>query len=207
MIRFIHYIMILFVACFLSSCQDRPSSLSPREYIKWVEDEDNGLLVDRKMPPLSYRVQYKPVDYIIAREERTDKLSKETILKRRKDLQKMDYFTLRISTNGKDVLNEGVQSKEEYYMRQNYLTYDFQKDIALVIGTDTAGCSLFQMVGNYGLAPYVDFVIGFERKANEENEVTADREVILADQTFGNGILKFIIKKENINHVPEIKTF
>jgi hypothetical protein len=201
------YILLLFLASLLWSCSGKQSSLPALDYVNWVEEESHGLLIERKMPPLTYRLQYKPMEYIIAQEEKTNDLSKAEVVKRKKELQGMDYFTLRISTSGKDVLNEGMGSKEEYYMRQNYLTYDFQKDIVLVRGKDTLGCSLFQMVGNYGLAPYVDFVIGFENKAGEGSQVGSDKEFILADEAFGNGILKFIVKKENINRIPEIKTF
>lgn len=189
----------------LFSCKGK-NELSPQEYVKWVEDPSNGLKVERKMDAVIYSVQYKPLAYIVAKEEKNNSIKKSTLETREKILEKMQYYTLRMATNGKDLLTVNSPSQQEYYQRQNYLTYELQHDIALVDGADTLSCGLFQAVGNYGLAPYMDFVLGFERKDTLQEKPMNDKELILEDKVFGNGILKFTIKKEDIHKLPEITT-
>jgi hypothetical protein len=198
------FALLLLLCC---SCnKNKGDALSPRDYVSWVEDPDNGLKLERTFPPITYSVQYKPYDYIIAKEEKSNSISKSTFESQYKAMDKMQYYSLRIQTAGNDLLKEGSPSQQEYYQRQNYLTFEFQGDIQLVDGGDTLSPALFQMVGNYGLAPYVDFVMGFTTKDKLHTEILQDKYFILEDKVFGNGILKFIVKKEAINKTPEIKT-
>lgn len=204
-----HTVLLLivgFLLLLLSNCKNKENVLAPKEYVAWVEDKDNGLRIERLMNPITYTLQYKPYDYVIAKEERSNTISKSTFADWYKELDKMQYYTLRIEAKGvTDILKMNSPSQQEYYQRQNYLTYEFQGDIQLVDGTDTIPCDLFQMVGNYGLAPYIDFVIGFKSKDAIQNQVQHDKQFILEDKIFGGGILKFIVKKEDINKIPEIK--
>jgi hypothetical protein len=202
----IKYLFVLGYLPLLLSCKGK-HELSPQAYVGWVEDPANGLKVERKMDVLSYSVQYKPLAYIIAKEEKSNSIEKTKLESRKRTLEKMQYYTLRIASNGgNDLLTVNSPSQQEYYQRQNYLTYELQSDIALVDGLDTLSCGLFQAVGNYGLAPYMDFVLGFETKDASQHLPLNDKEFILHDKVFGNGILKFTIKKENINKLPEIIT-
>jgi hypothetical protein len=196
------FVLLLLI---FSGC-NKNSKLTPEKYVAWVENPDNGLRVERKMGRITYAVQYKPYDYVIAKEEKNNNIKKSIVETRYKALNKMQYYTLRIQTTGNDLINENSPSQQEYYQRQNYLTFEFQNDIQLIDGKDTLSAELFQMVGNYGLAPYVDFVIGFKSKDNVQNQIEHDKEFILEDKIFGNGILKFVVKKEDINKTPEIKT-
>jgi hypothetical protein len=194
----------VFLLLLICGC-NKKHALSPQEYVGWVEDPSNGLRVERTMGPITYSVQYKPYDYVIAKEEKSNNIAKATFETRHKAMKRMQYYTLRIQTTGNDLLKEGSLSQQEYYQRQNYLTFEFQNDIQLIEDKDTLSAALFQMVGNYGLAPYVDFVMGFKSKDSLQDQQQYDKEFILEDKIFGNGILKFIVKKENINSTPEIK--
>lgn len=201
------YLLCSFVLSLLiSSGCNNASKLTPEKFVSWVENPDNGLRVERKMGRITYAVQYKPYDYVVAKEEKNNQIAKSTFETRYKALNKMQYYTLRIQTTGNDLINENSPSQQEYYQRQNYLTFEFERDIQLVDGKDTLSPELFQMVGNYGLAPYVDFVIGFKSTDSQQKQIQHDKEFILEDKIFGNGILKFTVKKEDINKTPEIKT-
>src|SRR3954471_7951859 len=200
------YLFCLTIVLFIAYGCGQNDKLLPKEYEAWVENPKNGLCVERKMNPLSFSIQYKPLEYIVIKEEKSNSIMQSKINSRSNVLKKMQYFGLRIKTaEGGDILAVNSPAEQEYLQRQNYLMNDFQNDIQLVDGKDTLACALFQAVGNYGLAPYIDFMMGFETKDSIPKHILNDKEVIVDDRVFGNGILKFIIKKEDINNTPEIK--
>lgn len=194
--------LFVFLLC---CCKNNSQELSPEAYVAWVENKDNGLRIERVLDPVTYSVQYKPYDYVVAKEERNNAISKSTFAEWYQELNHMQYYTLRMEIKSGDILKLNNPSQQEYYQRQNYLTYEFQDNLLLVDGKDSLQCELFQMVGNYGLAPYVDFVMGFKSEDLDQKHVKSDKEFILQDNVFGGGILKFRVKKEDINNTPEIK--
>jgi len=200
--------VVLCICLFLmifSGC--KKSSLTPVDYVKWIEDTGNGLRIEKEIGDYTFILQYKPLDYIVAMEQKSKEIKSDILSKREKALQGMDYFTLRISYSDKqkkDVMASGITTEDEYFQRSNYYSEDFQDDISLLVGKDTIACGLFNNVRNYGLAPYMDFVIGFETK--DYYAPAKDRLFILNDKVYGCGIIKFTISQSDIEKIPSLKT-
>jgi hypothetical protein len=183
----------------INSCNKKP--LNQTDYIAWVEDEDNGLSIGKSFEDIDYQILFKPVNYILAKELVNGGIKKATIESRKKELGEMLYFTLRItSKHSNELLNANIKNENEYYQRLEYFMSYMQDDIYLVEGKDTISCSLYHYERNYGLAPYNNFVIGF----NKLNAEIQDKIFIYEDKVLGTGKIIFKIKKEDIENVPEI---
>ncbi len=184
------------------------SSLKPAAYVKWIENKENKLKVEKKIGETKFILQYKPIPYMVFQEEKNLELDKSHFSKRAEELSEMQYYSLRIlpSERNRDVLTVGINSEQEYFDRVNYFSFNFQNDIKLLDGEDTLYCTQFQFVNNYGLAPYADFVIAFKKQPEEIRleKTLADKKFIIEDKVFGNGMVKFNIEKDIVNNIPSV---
>ena len=195
--------VLLALLVFIYGCDK--IALSPIEVVQWVENPVNGLKVEQRKENFRFQVQYKPLDYIVAMEERKHSLLKATVEARKQELgDHLDYFSFKISpaTQGKDVWAY-VQQAENPQVKSDltyYLSYEMKKDFYLLDGKDTLGCSLYQFVNTSGISPDLDFVMAFEKRPEK------DRLLVYDDKVFGLGPVQLKVKKESINHIPTLKT-
>lgn len=197
-----------FLICFLFAntlflCSCREVELRASEYIKYVERENNHLNRAKQVGDLHFHLQYCPTEYLLLKEHKTDKLSKQLVEERRMENDSMLFFKLRITANGStDVLNYQLRSGEDYYARIQYLSYGFEEDIALIHERDTIFPALFHFERTYGVVPFADFMMAFNTKIKE----SGDFQVIIDDKVFDTGILKFTYKTDDIQNIPKLIT-
>jgi len=190
---------------FLSGCTRM--DLTPVNYVKWMEDESNGLRQSKMIDQLEFQVQLKTNEYVLLKEEniipagRKDEFEKE-----KKELGEMRYFTFKIKTpDGTDPLKFRLADKEEYYARVKYYSFDVQNDFQLVEGKDTLSCSLAHFERNFGIAPEITCLLGFP-PARSEAMQQENKSFVYYDRVFNSGRLIFSFSKENINHIPKLKS-
>lgn len=173
-------------------------------YVNYVESPENGLRQEKKIDKMAYMLQYKPLEYIAIREFRSTDIQGSDIKKRIEKMSDLQCFNLRVMAADKqsDVGRLGSNSDQEFTQRNTYMSFDMQNDIYLLDGDDTLPCGLFQYVNNYGLAPYADFVLAFANNDMQKNE---DKTFVYEDKLFGGGIVKFQIRKEDIENTPMLK--
>jgi len=191
-------VLIVIIIC-LCSCGKK--NLSTADYVSWVENESNGLSVTKSFEDIKYRLLYKPVDYILAKELINNAIEKNEIESRKKELGSMNYFTLRIeSTTSNELMRVNIKSEDEYYHRLEYFMSYMQDDIYLVDGTDTISPNLFHFERNYGLAPFNDFVLGFTKASEKVNDLY----LIYNDQVLETGKINIKINKADISGIPNL---
>ena len=196
MLRKYHLITTILICLLSVSCTKK--KVSGLDYIRYIENEDNGLKVSRNIDGIKYSVMYKPVDFVLLKENRNDNLKEK-----REDLIGMQYYTLSYSliTNDKDILKAKLNSKDEYFERVNYFSFGLQNDVFLVDGKDTLKCKLFNYVRSYGLSPRADFIMAFETKTKKTIE---DKRIVIEDKIYGGGIINLKIAKKDIENIPEL---
>lgn len=176
-----------------------------QEYAEWVENTDNGLSVKKEIEEFEFKLIYKPIDYIIDYEYKNGVVKKDSILKRKADLQGYQYFTFKIkSKSGKEIMREGIQSDNEYYERLEYFMESMKDNFVLVDGNDTLSCKLYHFERTYGLSPYNTMVMTFEEPTND-NKNTNDKIFIYDDKIFGVGKIAMKISGKDIDNSPTLK--
>jgi len=200
--------LVLFLSAVLSvtifaSC--KRGSLGCQDYVKWMDNPNNGFKMTKAFEGIKYTLQYKTKEYLAIQDNKGQPLSPTSLAKGIEQYNDMCYFTLRMETFDKahDPLTVKIVSEDEYHQRNTYFSYQFQNELKVLVNTDTVNCGLFSMVNNYGLAPYVDFVLGFPLKSDK---VSDDLVFLLDDKTFNNGIVKFTFKSRDINDAPKLLT-
>jgi len=193
-------LLILSVSLLAASCQRQMTQSS--DYISWVEDEDNGLVVKKEIDGMEYNLLYKPHDYILAKEYSANILDKGRIEARRKELGDLQYFTLRIRAgNNNELMKAGIANEQEYYARLEYFMSGMQSDLYLVEGKDTLPCRMQHYERTYGMSPWNNFVLGFD---NPEKNKQEDKLLVYEDKVLGNGKVMLKIKYKAIENVPAL---
>lgn len=180
--------------------------LQPYEYIKWVENTDNGLRSEKIIKDYYFRLQYKPADYIVLRELGVEKSYKANLFNQRKaELDSFYYFNLDISSADKSqsILSNQLNNNEEYYARLNYFTTFAQQDIKLISNDDTIACALYHFERTYDLSPFNTIVLGF-KQPKESNFLKYDLQILFDDQILSIGQINFLIDRKKLKKVPKL---
>lgn len=182
--------------------------LEPLSFVRWVENPANGLRVTKTMGAITYMLQYKPVEYIVAMEEKTQNLKKSTLNERVSELDGMQYYSLRLSPSSgdQDVLSQNMQSENDYLRMVNYFSFELEQDLYLVDGGDTLGCKLFHFVRDYGIGQNSDFVLGFDIPESQAKK-TQRKVFVIDDHLFENGIIKLEIDANDLEEIPELISY
>ena len=185
---------------------------TPLEYVDWIEDPANGLLVKKDVGDYNFTILYKPLDYIIIKEKKDDKLKKEDLQTEKSEIEDLQYFTFKIGlkANSGDLLKYNLTKVNDYYARVEYFSFAMQNDLKLLDGNDTLNCILHHFERTFGLAPYCNFVLGFKLSENSPGKIVthfSDKTLIYNDRVLGIGPIKLTVKGNNIKNIPKLITY
>ncbi len=192
-------VLILFFILSVASCNK--SSLTRDEYTKYVENKDNGLKKELDINGWEYVIQYKPVNYLLCKENQS--LSSA----RAKNLQGTLWFTIQFRYTKANVpaLKIDVTSLDEYNQRLNYYLNEAQKDIEIEYGSAILYPISYLFETNYGLTPHETLVLGFSLP---QSETTITHDIVLKfhDKIFRNGIIKARINLDDMKKIPQLNS-
>lgn len=193
-------VTLALVSC-LCGCKQQAVD-SPTALVAWVHDASNGLHVTREMGGLQLEVQHRPLDYIIAMENKGQPVSAAEASRRKAELEGMEYYNLSLEliSSGEDIARSGTSSATDYQQRFQQLAFDMEHDVQLLQGTDTLPCLLFHYAPNYGVGPKAHFALAFERTASTE-----DRVLVFNDNIFNSGPIRFRMNYDSMADLPKIQ--
>lgn len=187
------------LAILMAACQ--PAERSPGDYTRWLAENQTQLSTQTTQSGLLFSLNYLPADWLALREAGAE--NTEALGKVRQEYGGLEYYRLRVALQSGqgDVLQFRAAGTDEYYQRVEYFSFGLQHDIYLLAGQDTLPCRLFHFERNYGAAPYMDFMLGFEEK--EGNNF--DHTLMYHERVYSNILLTLTIPKENIQRIPKLK--
>ncbi|MDB5258014.1 MAG: hypothetical protein JWM14_2709 [Chitinophagaceae bacterium] len=179
------------------------SSLQPYEYVSYIDQEDNGLHVNKQFEELHFEVTYKPTDYLVVKELKQKEILPADYATVRQDYKDMHYFLLSIKNTSSetDVLKYKISTQAAYSERLKYFAFGMERDLRLVEGTDTIPCSMVLYERNYGISRQANFMIAFPVT---DTSAVHDKTILFEDKIFGMGMLKFNVSKESIDAIPPL---
>lgn len=187
--------------------------LSPKAYIAWIENENNGLKTTQLAGDYRISLQYKPLEYVVMLNERNDNIDKATMDKGIEEIKDMQYYTLRINTKDEktEMLRTNLTETNEYYQRIEYFSFHLKNDLYLVDGTDSLPCGLFHFERSYGVSPGNNFLLAFplskkeiEQRKNGKN-YSEEKTLVYNDRFLNTGTVKLEIKKSALENIPGLK--
>lgn len=187
----------------LKTCSGARESLPADEYISWVENKENGLLVEKQVGYYKLQLQYKPQEYAVLMDERKATLTAQEMSVKKEAFAELDYFTLRIGAeDGKDITKFNITDEQEYYARLQYFAMEMGNDLQLISGKDTLPCAMFHYERTYGIDPRAAFVLAFPKKKN--GTAVTGKTLLFNDRHLGTGPVMLTITSESLNNVPAL---
>ncbi len=186
----------------LSACRWTRPKVDKIEYIKWVQNEKNGLRKTKRMGEVNVLLQFKPIEYMALREY--DNKGPESFAATCKQYNGMQYYDMSIdlAQGSETILKHDLPSEDAFYNRLNYFSFQIQDDITLQEGDSILNCRLYHFERSYDLSKHSTMLLGFaERKGHE-----MDTKVVAFDATkLGLGIVKIEITSSDLEKVPQLK--
>ncbi|MGE3823811.1 MAG: hypothetical protein AB7G44_06270 [Bacteroidia bacterium] len=193
-------VLLLSVVVFYSC--SAVNKVSPVDYVKWVEDENNGLKRTKEIGDYIFELQYQPLEYMALREVKDiNNVTSAEMDSVKNQLSGLDYYKLKIKSvnDASNPLSTGLGSNDKYYYRLEYFANEVKNDLSLVNGNDTILCALHHFEYNHNIVPYHTILIGFENNAEQKIE---SRTFIYNDKILGTGAVKFIFDKNDLENIP-----
>jgi hypothetical protein len=216
-------IAYLFIAIVLISCGSEPEGnvvsnvtiekselkaraemeLSPAQYVSWANERSNGLFASKKIENIEYAIFAKPVDYILSKEILNHVTNENDYSKAKSELSDLQYFDFRITVDNyhDEFLRYNLSSADQYQDRIDYCAFNMQNDIRLLNGSDSIPCVLFHFERSYSLVPYGHFLLAFQKTNLTSDHIT----FYFRDNLMQNGIIKLIVNKDALSHLPKLK--
>ena len=193
-------VLLLLFAVLATACGKE--EMQPSDLIHWVENEENGLVQRQEFEHYFFEAKYKPLDYVISIEGRTDDLLEDDYARLKSELEGLQYVDINIGplSHQGNALSAEIETEEEYFERLDYFVTYANQDIFMVQGQDTLMPKLYHFERNYGLAPKNTLLLGFDQ--GEQNK---DRYVYIDDQVLDVGRVKFLFENKDILSTPTLK--
>jgi hypothetical protein len=198
------------VLCFLllSSCTQK-SVNSFEEYLAWLNDESNGLVMSKEAGGIIIKVKQLPSNYLayqdLMNSQEIDKNIVDSVIN---SYDKSITFLMTIGVDGDvkkgDIMYQGVKNYEEYKQQLYQLNFDIENDISLDIEGKIYKPVLSHLENVYGLTDSRNITIVFVPETEEEQSFYMAEEILFTydDELFDTGINHFTFNREDINSTP-----
>jgi hypothetical protein len=122
-------------------------------------------------------------------------VTNDTINEEVKEQAKLFQIQFSIGSDSLDqeLLKYGLTDEMEYQNRITYYSFNMNKDIFLVVGTDTLPCVTYQWERGFDLSRKLVFQLVFSAK-DWKGKVDGFQ-LVYYDRVFNNGIIKFFYGK------------
>ena len=193
---------------FIASCSNSITDID--NYLKYLSDKENGLVIEKATGGILMRVKYLPTDYLVFNDLKNNENNTLTL----KDSIKQSYqnsmtFMLTIGPDRNesfDITKVGVKNYEEFAQRIEEMNFNMTQYVTLKINEKEYTPALTQMESVNGLAQERNILFVFNALDEQGKEILKnDAQFVYNDELFYTGINKFKFKMDKINNVPEFK--
>ena len=197
-------ILLIGVLMFCWSCQQ---SVDPIDLVHYVKATKNGLAKAKEIGDIRVNLLYKPLDFVIANEFRSNQIKQDDYDSRKEELKGLQYYNLQVSVPNHpklNITNYRVANAEEQQQRLYYLSFYMKNDIRLIQGQDTLAPVLYHFERSYDMAGHRTFVLAFIENQSED-KTPIDRTLVIDSPIMGTGPIKLKIKEEDLKNIPTLK--
>lgn len=194
--------MFQLLMCLIISC-DNTKTLDVESYLKYIVNENNGLVKQSKTNNLTMILEYKPIDYLALLE--IDKFSlsmnQNTFDSLKGNYNNQLFFVLKLQADGEnDFLKANSNNQEDFFKRIEYYNTSFINDVILIQGQDTISCVSANLERNFGISPQTNIGLIFENKTIRNEDFC----IQIYDKVFGSSKTNFCFEKNSLTNIPNI---
>ena len=170
----------------------------------YIADPDHGLIQEKMANGVSFKVIYRPQDFLVKQEmdaglARTDM----AIARLHEQYNKQIYFLLSISKNNQEVLNSLAGDRESFSEMINRLAFGMGENVTLVTSeSDTLEVVDAIYPRMYGMSNSTDILLAFKNKEIKKAEYL---KLTLKDLGLNTGNIDFKFNTKDIKRTPKLK--
>ena len=185
------FLSLLIIAVFgLSACT---TELKPDNYIKWVEDEENGLKSKKATTAATYVLQYEPAEYKALRSLQPEAFSKSRLKAGREKYKSMHHFVLKVKPK------QDFTGKDQSIME--YLAYGLEEHIRFIRGNDTLERNImYHLESSAGVKPYYNILLAYPK-----TERKAELALHISENKLDSNSVRFAFTRDALDDIPTIK--
>ena len=194
-----HKIAVFVFVVMLGSCTK--DNVTVPELKAYLTDEKNGLTKTISKEGVTVEVTYRPTDLVWANELVKTK-DKELQNEIQKTYDSLIYFVFNFSRNGSEIENRYVSDPAKFTNVINYLSYDIDQDLYIVVGKDTTQALDVVFSRSFGGANATNLMAVFG--GTDLTNTNKDLKVLFNDTMFGLGSNQFEFKINDIKNTPSL---
>lgn len=152
---------------FLCSCRE---NLNPTDYSKVMVSPKAGPIVSKVKKGFTFELQYRFPIYDALISLSNERINRDSLESRKIIFGSDHKFKLRLYPTDKseNVLKKGLIGREGYYERIQYFSSAVKNDFALITDNDTLYATHSSLERSYGLTPYIDLIVSFNKSKDQE---------------------------------------
>lgn len=149
--------------CLLTGCN---ADLSPSEYYEWIQQEENGLRVQKEDNGYIIDLQYLPDDWIKYQQKTTGNGKKMEV----EEPQEMHYFkmTLKRKDEQEDLIQFDSPSEAAIAEKIDFLSFGFKNHLKMLAVGEEHPCMLFHYERSFGLKSQKNLMLSFPYNGEQE---------------------------------------
>ena len=201
-IRVANIILIALALITVAGCQQK---VSPKSYVSYCRDSKNGLIKQKNIGDVTVKVDYMPLDLIAINELKRNNITEQEINDIKSTYGNAQYYHMQIKMSDNpevNITNTHVNTELDLEKRLNYLSFQMQRDIALVESGDTLKPIMFNFERSYDVSEFRSFMVAFE---TPQKPSAADKTFILDTPVLRTGPIKFTFSQKDISSLPPLK--
>jgi hypothetical protein len=187
--------IFFYIGLLCCSCDSSVSSI--RELQQFIDNNENGLLHRVDKDGIVYEMSYYPSSYVIM-QNHGDGLTESTYDSLKKVYQNFAYFKMRVTRNGKDLINTYANSAA-FDEIVNYVTTGIGNDVSLVISEQKIPAYDFISTRAYEASSATEILFVFNVDVQKPKETLSLR---YNAERFGSGEIQFDFNPKDIRSLP-----
>ncbi len=199
-------ILFAFSIIFLSSCNK--TLKSELDYLKWLEDTSNGLVIQKEINGFHLKMKYLPTEWLAYQDYK--QLKRIGATSRKQDLINLydsSYVFLFTISNDqdKDIMYYKVQTIEDLKTNVLDMNFNLQDYIWISINGQEIFPTLLHMEGTSEIKNSKTFYIVFSNSQDTSDLFNISAiDIVFKDVFFNTGITHYKFQKDNLNEIPKI---
>lgn len=195
-------ILLAVVSCKQSEIYD------PKEFYTYLSDPDNGLVLEKNVAGINYRVKYLPTEYLAYNASKNNicpQTKKDSLVKAYSNSL---TFLLNIGpAKGEDfdITRLGVSNYQEFAQRIEEMAFGAQEWMLLKSGDKECKPTIVRMENINAQDNSRNFMVVFSAMSGSEDLRQEDLCFTYSDELFNTGTNNFIFRSSDISNLPVFK--
>lgn len=192
-------IRLILVSFLLLSCSGQAQRVTEEELNAYVRDPENGLLKRITNERTVLELVYRPKDQVIAQ---TVGMDGALWGEEQKRLDSLDYFILRLSYDGKEIVNRLAGDTGRFNQAIAYLSAGISNNIRMMFGTEILRPEQSVYVPTFGSAGAASIMLVFKSSLHARKGPFT---IVFDDKVLGTGRSEFNFSCRHISKIPRLK--